>query len=359
MSTDGFCPFKRRNKSAWPLILFNYNLPPEERFHKKNIISLGSIPKKPLDLDSFLWPLVQELLQLEVGVEAFDALLRMIFILHAYLIVIFGDIPAVSLIMRMKGHNAIAPCRMCEIRGICKPGTKTHYVPLDRSFFPGSQDSYNPSALPLRNHASFLEQAEIVQSSSTNKDFDTFSTKFGIKGVPLLSALSSLSFPTSFSYDFMHLIWANLIPNLVLLWTEKFKDLDHDGQGYVIMKTVWEAIREATFQAGETIPAAFRSCIPNIASEKANMIAETYSIWTLYLAPMLLKGHFLNECYYNHFVKLVQLLACCIDLEITHEEIDDLNQNFQKWVQDYERYVLPPLTSMEFCLMACQVLQSR
>lgn len=142
----------------------------------------------------------------------------------------------------------------------------------------------------------------------------------------------------------MHLIWANLISNLVLLWTEKFKDLDHNGQGYVITKTVWEAIGEATFRAGETIPATFRSRIPNIASEKVNMIAETYSIWTLYLAPVLLKGCFLNERYYNHFVKLVQLLACCIDLEITHEEIDDLNQNFQKWVQDYEWYMLPPLT---------------
>jgi hypothetical protein len=138
----------------------------------------------------------------------------------------------------------------------------------------------------------------------------------------------------------MHLIWANLIPNLVLLWTGKFKDLDHDGQDYVIMKTVWEAIREATVQAVETIPATFRSRVPNIALEKAQMITETYSIWTLYLAPVLLKGRFLNECYYNQFMKLIQLFARCIDLEITHEEIDNLNQNFQNWVQDYEWYIL-------------------
>ena len=286
---------------------------------------------------------VQELLQLEIGVLAFDVLLRLTFVLHAYLIVVFSDIPAISLIMHMKGHNAIAPCRMCEIRGICKPGSKTHYVPLDRSFFPGSPDSYNPSALPLCNHASFLAQAEVVQSASTTTDFDKFSTMFSIKGIPLLSALSSLSFPTSFPYNFMHLIWANLIPNLVLLWTGKFKDLYHDGQEYVIMKTVWEAIGEATFRAGEMIPAAFGSRVPNIASEKVNMIAETYSIWTLYLVPVLLKGRFLNNRYYNHFVKLVQLLTHCIDLEITHEEIDNLDQNFQEWVQDYERYVLPPL----------------
>ncbi|KAJ2932968.1 hypothetical protein H1R20_g4108, partial [Candolleomyces eurysporus] len=28
ISTDGFCPFKRRKQTCWPIILFNYNLPP-------------------------------------------------------------------------------------------------------------------------------------------------------------------------------------------------------------------------------------------------------------------------------------------------------------------------------------------
>ncbi|TFY78735.1 hypothetical protein EWM64_g5275, partial [Hericium alpestre] len=66
LSTDGFAPFRRRKKTCWPLILFNYNLPPETRFHIANIISLGVIPgpKKPIDSDSFLWPFVQEALEL-------------------------------------------------------------------------------------------------------------------------------------------------------------------------------------------------------------------------------------------------------------------------------------------------------
>jgi hypothetical protein len=107
LSTDGFGPFKHRTKTAWPIILFNYNLPPKEQFLKKNHISVGVIPgpKKPGDLDSFLWPLVQELLQLELGVSAFDAITMAVYLLHAYLIVVFGDIPAVSMIMRMKDHN--------------------------------------------------------------------------------------------------------------------------------------------------------------------------------------------------------------------------------------------------------------
>ena len=107
--------------------------------------------------------------------------------------------------------------------------------------------------------------------------------------------LSSLSFPLSFPYDFMHLIWSNLIVNLIHLWTAKFKDLDHDDQDYVLMPTVWQAIGEATFNSGKTIPAAFSSRVPNIASEKAHMIAETYSIWTLHIAPILLKSRFQHQ----------------------------------------------------------------
>jgi hypothetical protein len=76
----------------------------------------------------------------------------------------------------------------------------------------------------------------------------------------------------------MHLIWSNLIVNLIHLWTAEFKGLDHDDQDYVLMPITWQAIGEATYNAGKTISAAFGSRVPNIASEKAHMIAETYLI---------------------------------------------------------------------------------
>lgn len=362
-STDGFGPFKKRNKTAWPLIIFNYNLPPKERFRKENIISLGTIPgpKKPADLDSFLWPLVQELLQLEIGVSAFDAIaqvsfldsftfyhfqlnyiyIQVTFMLHAYLIVVFGDIPAISMIMRMKGHNAISPCRMCNIQGVRIPSSSitTHYTPLNRDHFPGVNPGYEAHSLPLRNHDTLLKQAVEVQTALTSAASERLATKYGIKGLPLLSALSSLSFPLSFPYDFMHLIWSNLIVNLIHLWTAKFKNLDHDNEEYVLMPTVWQAIGEATFNSGKTIPAAFGSRVPNVALEKAHMIAETYSIWTLHIAPVLLKGRFQHQRYYKHFIRLVKLLMVCFEFEISQEDVDDLEAGFQSWVIDYERCI--------------------
>ena len=75
LSTDGFAPFKRRDKTCWPLILFNYNLHPEICFRKQYCIHVATVPgpKKPWDWDLFCWPLVQELIPLELGVKAFDA----------------------------------------------------------------------------------------------------------------------------------------------------------------------------------------------------------------------------------------------------------------------------------------------
>ena len=77
-----------------------------------------------------------------------------------------------------------------------------------------------------------MEQATEVQYAPTNVDYEGLATKYGIKGLPLLSTLSSLSFPVSFPYDFMHLIWTNLIPNLIRFWTGKFKDIFHHNEGY-------------------------------------------------------------------------------------------------------------------------------
>jgi len=70
------------------------------------------------------------------------------------------------------------------------------------------------------------------------------------------------------------------------------------------------------------------------------MIAETHSIWTLYIAPTLLKGRFVRPRYYKHFMELVRLLTLCLEFEITQDQVNGLERGFQSWVQKYERYVL-------------------
>lgn len=126
LSTDGFAPFRWCKKTCWPMFIFNYNLPPELRCLLKYILCIGIFlgPKKPKDWDSFAWPLVQELVELALGVKTFDISSQEFFMLCAYLLLVFGDIPAMSMVMCMKGHNGIVPCHFCKIVGIRIPGQR-------------------------------------------------------------------------------------------------------------------------------------------------------------------------------------------------------------------------------------------
>ena len=169
-ATNGFALFKKWKHTAWILLVFNYNLPPDKCFQKDNILCVGIVPgpKKPWDTDSFIYLLMQELLKLATSMSVFDALLSRLFILHAYVITGFGNIPAISMLMHMKGHNALCPCQMCSIQGICMLDlwNKTLYVLLSCCNHPMPTDivEYCPKKLPLCTHNSFMAQAKEVES---------------------------------------------------------------------------------------------------------------------------------------------------------------------------------------------------
>ena len=141
----------------------------------------------------------------------------------------------------------------------------------------------------MRTHEGLLAQTDKVQSSPTKSDADCLAREYGIKGTPLLSYLSSILFPSSFPYDFMHLIWKNLVKNLVQHWTGEFKGLNDGTESYQLSETVWKAIGQAIAISGSTIPSVYGSHVPNIASDRSYYSAEMWSFWTLYLGPVLLQ----------------------------------------------------------------------
>lgn len=155
----------------------------------------------------------------------------------------------------------------------------------------------------------------------------------------MLSALSSITFPTSFPYDFMHLVYESLIKNLVLLWTSKFKHLDESTGKYQLTPPVWKAIGAATAASGTSIPGAFGARPQNIANSKYSCTADMWSFWILYIGPILLAKRFHKQKYYNHFVQLVVLINMCLQFEIKQQDIDFLQCGFQEWVLTYEKCV--------------------
>ena len=237
---------------------------------------------------------------------------------------------------------------MCKITGVCDPGSRGHtlYVPLDRSRHPDVLEStsaicvYDACALPLRSEGEMLQQGEEVMLARNKAMLDSLSRKYGIKGVPILTELKSLSFPLSFPYDFMHLIWENCVDNLILLWTGKFKGLDEGREQYQLNSSTWDAIGTTTAASGSTIPSAFGARPPNFMTQKSACSAETWSFWTLFLRPILLCRRFRKCKYYDHFIDFVKLINMCLQFEISDDEIDVIQVGLIKWVKEYEESVL-------------------
>ena len=179
-----------------------------------------------------------------------------------------------------------------------------------------------------------MNQAHDVEMAPNNATHEQLTKEHGIKGIPVLSSLSSSSFPSSFPFDFMHLIWENLIPNFIEFWTGKFKDFDHQDKGYFIEPHVWNEIGAATAACKAKIPAAFGAPVPNIAAKQSPISAEMY---TLFIAPIVLHGRFKSVQYYRHFMQLVELLNKCLAFEILEAMLNQIDKGFQLWVEEYEK----------------------
>lgn len=340
VATDGFSPFKNRKQTCWPIVVYNLNLPPDLRILFEHLICAGVIPgpKKPKDFDSFLFPFTMEGLELALGVAAKHCLRKEeVFALRAYALFFAGDMPALAMVLRMKGHNAFCPCRMCKILAILSANRKTYYVPLKTPAPMAHQRiSYKANKLPLRTHDEFLKDARAVDSANTNVASEKLAKKTGIKGVPILSHLPSLFFPHSFPYDFMHLTYENLIKNLIDFFCGTFKELDHENAGYLVDTTVWAAIGEATLQSGSTIPGAYGARPRDFSDGMSGVTADNLAFWTLFLGPVYLEKSISKE-FYQHFVELVKLVNLCLQFEVTSEQIHQIRKGFEKWVEDYER----------------------
>ena len=332
------CPFKRRKQSCWPLILINYSLPPDIRTHLHNIICVGVVPgpHSPTDLNSFLQPLIDELIELAKGVEAVDMLTEELFALRGYLVTAFGDIPAVSKLLEFVGHNGRYPCRFCMILAIQAPtaGGGSHlYCPLHRS----EGLSFDPLNLPIRTHAETLRQGYEVLQAPNDTARSNLATDCGVKGVSLLARLSSMSIPASFPVEIMHMVWINLIPQLAELWTRQFNGLDDGIESYAINSLLWNSIGTICDNSGATIPSAFGCRVPHF-KKRFQFTAESWSLWATQLAPNLLRRRFTKAKYYVHFVQLINLMKEVTDCSLNRSELPRLREGFARWVQDYEKY---------------------
>lgn len=117
LASDGFNPFRNMNSkhSTWPVVLIPYNLPPWICMKQTSFILSMIIPGPDSpgnDIDVYLQPLIDELLQLWEGVETFDASSKKKFSLRAALLWTLNDFPALAYLSgwSTKGKFACPSC---------------------------------------------------------------------------------------------------------------------------------------------------------------------------------------------------------------------------------------------------------
>ncbi|KAI0758366.1 hypothetical protein BD413DRAFT_607663 [Trametes elegans] len=112
----------------------------------------------------------------------------------------------------------------------------------------------------------------------------------------------------------MHLLYENVLKNLMFLWTGNYKGLDAGTEDYGFAPTVWDAIGAASETSGNTIPSSFGPRPPNLINR-------------------------------------------CLQFEITTAEVEEVRMGFIGWVKQYEQiyYQLDP-TRLSTCPLTIHAL---
>jgi hypothetical protein len=253
-----------------------------------------------------------------------------------------GDLVAIAKMLGIKGTNGYSPCRSCKTKGvrdITRQG-KTYYIPLRTPDVPHQTRPHaDPRNLEMRRHSDFdavLRRVENATSSTTKKFLQMY---HGIREEPALTRVKSINNAKSIAWDWRHLFSENVCPQMFYLWSDRTPLLKTGHFDYVIPKERWIEIGQETAEAVKNIPAAFVRVLGNIANDTSNFTAESWAFWFMYIAPIVLKGRLPKKRYYRHMCALANIMKTTIRYELTHKEIDGLEEEIACWVEQYEKCV--------------------
>ncbi|RGB26442.1 hypothetical protein C1646_631332, partial [Rhizophagus diaphanus] len=174
------------------------------------------------------------------GITCYDAVLQETFTLQSHILSWSGDIPALSKVMCLSGHNARSGCRFCYIHGIYSNIARHIYFPLQPpQGYNGT--NYDPENLPMRSHTSHLQDIEAMENERRYKN--VIQREKGINGRSILLELQSIDFPASFPVDIMHALFENTASHMFRHFNGKFFNNEILNEAdYKIQSENWKEI---------------------------------------------------------------------------------------------------------------------
>ncbi len=370
-SIDGAQLYTHRASDCWIYIWVIMDFSPKERYKKEYVIPGGFIPgpKKPKNLDSFIFPGLYHLAALRnEGLPIWNAATNRLFTSQLFLGLNTADGPAMAYLNSLVGHHGKFGCRLyCPTPGRHKTNG-THYYPAllkPVNYAMAGCDHQDLSHFSTyTSHSHYFPNLAFLLESPNDTQYKRRRLETGIVKPTIFLGLpprSTLAIPRCFGSDIMHLATFNLSDLLLPLWRGIFDhdplDSPSDWPWAVLQGEIWESHGRNVAAATPYLPGSFDRPPRNIA-EKINSGYKAWE-WLLYLyglAPALL-FNILPDPYYSHFCKLVRAMRIIQQYRISSSDLILADTLLRSFAYEFEMlYYQRREDRLHFCRQSIHAL---
>ena len=356
ISTDGAQLTMKKQSDTWLFIFLFLNLPPDLRYKSNHVYYPFSIPgpNPPGIVESFLWPVFEEMAMANEGIWMWDAVDSSYFVNHAYICMALGDMLGSAKLNGMAGHSAVHGDRFSMVkaaRASLQPKSKYQYYPI----LPPEAEKYNPGRLkydlgklPMRTESSYWNIISQLQNASSKAQSAAITRETGISRMPLCAASPAFVHPSFFPLDPFHLFYENCMALLWDLWVTMSSSSEIVHLGAEKASKFGKLVAEAM----STLPASFCGPVrdPFLKRQSQYKIYEWMALLHWYIIPIGIELEFPPALLQNFsdFVEVVEM-AMTISPR-SEQDLIALHQLIQRFLKGFERiYVGNDPTKVSRC----------
>jgi len=295
MFTDGVPLFKSSGIQMWPVYILINEIPPKQRFTRKNMLLWGvwQGQGKP-KMNMFLRPLITDLTDLyQNGLSV--TIEKKMYHLKAMMILVTMDLQARAYLTGMTHHNGEYGCLYCEEPGaVVKSGAGTCRAYIAQE-----------EAVQMRTDQSAKGNATMAHQ--------TRQRHHGFIGLGVLHYLPYFSMTNNIVIDYMHGTLLGITKKLLELWF----DHKHTGTGHSIAQNITEVDKILkSIQPPYMIHRRPRI----LSSAYHHWKASELRNWLLFYSIPCLKDY-LPSVYFKHFCCLVEATYILLSEGITTNDL--------------------------------------
>jgi hypothetical protein len=298
LNVDWFRPYEHTQYSIGVIYLAILNLPRAERYKLENVIIVGCIPgpKEPTTMNSYLKPLVDDLLVLWEGIPIAHTSCDFPVVIRGALLAVSCDIPATRKVCGFCGHSATMGCSKCLKKFTCVSfGEKLDYSGFDRDTW---------SERSMEQH---LQAIKEVESASTPTQVEQITKKNGVRYSELVR-LPYFDIIRQHVIDAMHNMYLGTAKHVVSIW----KDMGLLGNSeFDIIQTKIDTM---------LVPIGIGRIPYKISSKFSELTADQWRNWTYIYSLYALKG-ILPERGYRCWAIFVEASIILSQSSLSYHEI--------------------------------------